>query len=211
MKNILYLLLLLPLTTFANFYPGTITFTNGSTRTGLIEEPQGKDTKVKFKANEKAREEKFKIEEIKDFELTNENNVAEQYTTMILGNNKLLNPKSFNLDSKKSVVRIIKQGRIAIYGVRFLKGSMQGTGGNQINTSRYEAEAYYMQREGENFAFAIGTWSADLNFMSGFNLYQVVEFNFKETCPGFVEALKTADLKNTQFDRIPEIYEKTCR
>lgn len=210
MKKLLLLLLLMPFNAFADFYPGSITFVNGTVKTGLIEEPKGKDSKVVFKSDEKAKVEKFKTEEIKSFELTNADGILEQYTTMILGNNKLLNPKSFNLDSKKSVVRIIKQGKITIYGVRFLKSSLKGNNSSSMNNTRYESEAYYMQRGNENFAFAIGIWQSDLNFMTGFNLYQVVDFNFKDSCPQFVEELKKADLKNTEFAKIVDIYESIC-
>lgn len=211
MKKVILLLLLLPFTAMANFYPGSITFVNGSVKTGLIEEPKGKDNKVVFKAGEKAKEEKFKTEEIESFQITNADNVVEEYVTIILGNNKILNPKSFNLDSKKSVARIIKQGKITIYGVRFLKSSLKGNNSVGMNNTRYESEAYYMQRGGEDFAFAIGIWQSDLNFMTGFNLYQVVEFNFKDSCPQFVEELKKADLKNTEFAKIVDIYESSCR
>lgn len=210
MKRLLFLLLLTPAMAFADFYPGSITFVNGSVKTGLIEEPKGKDNKVVFKADEKAKEEKFKTEEITNFELTNSDNVTEYYVTIILGNNKILNPKSFNLDSKKSVVRIIKRGKITIYGVRFLKASLRSHNNLGMNNTKYESEAYYMQRGNEDFAFAIGIWQSDLNFMTGFNLYQVVEFNFKDTCPQFVEELKKADLKNTEFAKIVDIYERTC-
>ncbi|MEL1242878.1 hypothetical protein AAEO56_01280 [Flavobacterium sp. DGU11] len=211
MKKILLLLMLMPFMAFAEFYPGTITFNNGATKTGLIEEPSGKLSKLKFKADEKAKEEKFKTEEIKSFQMANADGVTEDYVTIILGNNKILNPKSFNLDSKKSVARIIKKGRITIYGVRFLKGSLSGNSMAGMNNTRYQSEAYYMQRGDEDFAFAIGIWQSDLNFMTGFNLYQVVDFNFKETCPQFVEELKKADLKNTEFARIVDIYEATCK
>lgn len=211
MKKLVLLLLLLPFAAFAEFYPGSITFVNGSVKTGFIEEPKGKDSKVIFKADKKAKEEKFKTEEIKSFQLTGADDIVEHYTTMILGNNKILNPKSFNLDSKKSVVRIIKQGKITIYGVRFLKSSLKGNNSVGMNNTRYESEAYYMQRGDEDFAFAIGIWQSDLNFMTGFNLYQVVEFNFKDSCPQFVEALKEADLKNTEFAKIVDIYENTCQ
>ena len=211
MKKIIFLLLLVPFTAFADFYPGSITFVNGSVKTGLIEEPKGKDSKIVFKADEKAKEEKFKTEEIKSFELTNADNVVEHYVTIILGNNKILNPKSFNLDSKKSVVRIIKQGKITIYGVRFLKSSLKGNNSVGMNNTKYESEAYYMQRGNEDFAFAIGIWQSDLSFMTGFNLYQVVEFNFQDSCPQFVEELKKADLKNTEFAKIVDIYENSCQ
>ncbi|AWH85651.1 hypothetical protein HYN59_11275 [Flavobacterium album] len=211
MKKLLLLCLLLPFMAFAEFYPGTITFTNGTTKTGLIEEPSGKLSKVIFKTSEKAKEEKFKTEEVKSFQMANADGVMEDYVTIILGNNKILNPKSFNLDSKKSVARIIKKGRITIYGVRFLKGSLSGNSMAGINNTRYQSEAYYMQRGDEDFAFAIGIWQSDLTFMTGFNLYQVVDFNFKDTCPQFVEELKKADLKNTEFERIVDIYEATCK
>ena len=79
-----------------------------------------------------------------------------------------------------------------------------------MTVNSYGADAYYLQRENDDFAFAIGLHRYDLNFMAGMNLYAVVEMNFKEICPEFVNKLKEADLKATEFSRIVDIYEEKC-
>lgn len=211
MKKALFFLLLLPFTVFAEFYPGTITLNNGATKSGLIEEPSGAVSKVVIKSDAKAKEEKVKVEDIKAMQLTNADDETEQYATIILGRNRLFSPKEFNKDSKKSLVRIINQGRITIYGMRFLKSSMKGNNAVSINNTRYQAENYFMQREGDDFAFAIGTWGADLPFMSGPSLDMVVQFNFEDRCPAFVKSVKDrTTMTNRQFGELVDMYEAAC-
>ncbi|PHK30463.1 hypothetical protein VF13_39635 [Nostoc linckia z16] len=211
MKKLLFLLLLTPAFAFAEFYPGTITLNNGTTKTGLIEEPSGELSKVVFKADAKAKEEKIKTEEIKGIELTNADGEVEHYVMMTLGRNKLFNPKQINKDSKKSLVRIINKGRIAIYGMRFLKSSLKGNNAVSMNNTRYQAENYFMQREGDDFAFAIGSWGADLPFMTGPQLDMVVQFNFEDRCPAFVKSVKErTTMTNRQFGELVDMYEAAC-
>jgi len=115
----------------------------------------------------------------------------------------------FNIDEKKSFVKIVKQGKISVYLIHY-EGNTTSGGNGGMTVNSYGADAYYLQRENDDFAFAIGLHRYDLNFMAGMNLYAVVEMNFKEICPEFVNKLKEADLKATEFSRIVDIYEENC-
>ncbi|HLF52608.1 hypothetical protein [Flavobacterium sp.] len=209
MKKIIFLLILIPFTVLAKYNPGSITFNDGTTKNGFIEIPKYKDIKIKFKSEENGKTEKFKIEDVKGFQIQNEKNTTDNYTTIIVGNNKIFNPTKFNLDDKKSFVKIVKQGKISVYLIHFEGNSAGGSNGKMRN-SYYEGDSYYLQRENDDFAFAIGIHRSDLNFMTGFNLYMVVEMNFKDICPNFVELLKKEELKATEFYKIVEIYEQNC-
>ncbi|WP_395044918.1 hypothetical protein [Flavobacterium sp.] len=73
-----------------------------------------------------------------------------------------------------------------------------------------ESDAYYLQRENEDFAFGIGIHRYDLSYMVGFNLYEIAKIKFKEICPNFAELIKTANLNSNDFYKIVDIYEENC-
>ncbi len=208
MKKIILIILFLPISVFSQFYKGEVTFNDGTTKTGLLEIPNYEDKKIKFKANTEAKVEKFKVEDVKKFDIVNDKSKVENYVTLNVGNNKLFNPKKFNIDEKKSFVKIVKQGRISIYLIHY-SGSSSVGGSKQQNYS-YDADTYYLQRENENFAFAIGTHRYDLSFMVGINLKAVVEINFKEICPEFVKKINESSLISSEFSKIVAIYEQSC-
>jgi len=210
MKKILLIILLFPLGVFAQFYSGTITFNDGTNKSGLIKLPKYKDSKLNFKSEKKAKTEKFSIENIKGFEITNDDDELENYIPMRVGNNKILNPKKFNIDKKKSFVKIIKQGKISVYAIRYISSTSSGRANGGINVVNNVADAYYLQRENDDFAFSIGTHRHDLNFLVGINFYVAIEFNFAEICPNFVNLLKEADLSVKEFSKIVDIYEENC-
>lgn len=209
MKKIALILLLLPFTMLAKYNTGTITFNDGTSKSGLIEIPDWNDLKIKFKADDKAKVEKFKVEEVKGFQVLNDNNETDNYITLRVGNNKIFNPKKFNLNDHKSFVKIVKQGKISVYLIHFIANSVGGSNRN-MTSSKNGADAYYLQRENDDFAFAIGIHRYDLNYMVGFGLYQVTEFNFKDICPDFSKRLEEADLKCKDFYKIVDIYEANC-
>ena len=205
MKNLLLLFVLIPTLALAKYNSGNITFNNGISKNGYLEVPEYKDTKIKFKSEENGKIEKFNIDDVKGFQIQNDKNETENYTTIIVGTNKIFNPEKFNLDSKKSFVKIIKQGKISVYSIHF----ETNTGGGMKNYY-VGSDAYYLQRENENFAFGIGIHRYDLSYMVGIDLYQVAKINFKEICPNFAELIKAANLNSNEFYKIVDIYEQNC-
>lgn len=208
MRKLLILFLILPFAVFAKYNTGTITFNDGSTKSGLIEIPEGDNLKIKFKADDKAKVEKFKVEDVKSFQVLNDKNETDNYITLRVGNNKVLNPKKFNINEHKSFVKIVKQGKISVYLIHFIATSVSGS--TYHTTTNNGADAYYLQRENEDFAFAIGIHRYDLKFMVGFDLFMVTEFNFREICPEFSQRLKEANLNSNDYYKIVDIYEANC-
>lgn len=209
MKKSIVFLFLFPLSVLAQFNSGTITFNDGKVISGLIKTPAYEEAKIKYKSSIDSKIEVFKVEDVKGFQIVNNKNITENYITLKVGNNKILSPKKFNIDKHKSFVKVVKQGKISVYSIHF-GGNSVGGGNGRVSSTSYEADAYYLQRENEDFAFAIGIHRYDLNFMTGINLYAVAEINFEEICPEFATKLKEADLKATEFSKIVDIYEENC-
>ena len=129
MKKLILFFILIPTLVLAKYNPGNIAFSNGTNKNGFIEVPEYKDTKIKFKSEENGKVEKYNIDDVKGFQIQNDKNETENYTTIIVGTNKLFNPEKFNFDSKKSFVKIIKQGKISVYSIHF----ETNTGGGMKN------------------------------------------------------------------------------
>ena len=208
MKNVFFALLISAMAT-AQFNPGTITLNDGSSKTGYIETPEGQEKKVKFKVDQKSKVEKIGVENVREFEITNFKNEKEKYITLKLGNNKLFNPSEIKVASTKTFVKEIKKGKIGLYASHFKATSVSG-GGASTRSHSYQGDSYYLQRPGDDYAFAIGTHRYDLNFLTGMSTYPVIEENFKDICPEFVIKLKEADLPIAKFGEFVEIYERTC-
>ncbi|HEU0136755.1 MAG TPA: hypothetical protein VFQ50_05650 [Flavobacterium sp.] len=193
----------------AQFNQGTVTFNNGSTKSGLIEIPKFQDSKVRFKTDQKAKVEKFSVDDVKQFEITNPQNEKETYVTMRLGNNKTFNVSEIRVDDEKNFVRVLNKKRIGIYVAHFEGNSVSG-GGGTMRSHSYGGDRYYLQREGDDFAFSIGTHRYDLDFMTGMSTYGVINENFKDICPEFWNKLMALDLPVSRFAEFADVYEETC-
>ena len=205
MKKLLLLFFLIPTVLLAKYNRGNILLIDGTEKIGFIEVPQFNDTKIKFKFDENGKVEKYSIDDVKSFQIQNNKNETENYTTIILGNNKLFSPDEIRLNSKKSFVKIIKKGRISVYSTHFKTNTHGG-----MKNYYVESDAYYLQRENEDFAFEIGIHRYDLKYMVGVDLYQVIKINFKEICPNFAELIKAANLNSNDFYKMVDIYEQSC-
>lgn len=203
MKKFFFLFFIIPFLSFAEYSTGSIVLNDGSKLIGLVKNPDYNDSKIKFKLNEKADVQKIKIEDVKDFQIVNENNEIENYSTIYLATNKLFNPKEIAIEKNKSFAKVIKKGRISVYSCSFTRIGNSGK-------SRHNITEYYLQRENDNFAFSIGYLSTEFNFMAGPNIYAVIEINFKEICPNFSALVKKEVLKAKDFYKLVNIYEQNC-
>lgn len=95
MKKPLFLLaILLPLIVSANFQKARITFNDGTSKNGYIELPEyPDDSKIKFREEEKGKTEKYKIEDVNNFEIIIGKNDIVKYITLKLANQSLFNRK----------------------------------------------------------------------------------------------------------------------
>ncbi len=115
MKKEIVLFLLMPLMVLAKFRSGTIFLNDGTSKNGFLEIPNYDDAKIKFRSTEKASTEKFKIEEVKNFEVINDDNIKVFYETLYLANFKIFSTTEIKVDKNKSWVKIVKQGKITLY------------------------------------------------------------------------------------------------
>jgi hypothetical protein len=204
MKKIILILLILPLSVFAKFFQGSITFNSGSTKHGFIEIPFHDDSKIKFKLAKKSETEKYEIEDVKSFEIINDENETLRYTTIFLSAPKLFGKTHLKIFSNKSWVRIIKEGKITVFAADYYERSGNGFASGL---------RYYVKKSNENFArFIRDKPNANLGVI--INEYKAIvhylKIYFETDCPKFVKAITPDDIKTNGMERIVDVYDQNC-
>lgn len=215
MKNLFIFLMLIPFSMVAKFYDGTVTYNDGTTKTGLIEIPEeaGKQT-LKFKTDLKAKAESISIDDVKGFDITSgKNETPTQFITIFLAKGPLYGTKECKVDSKKSWVRIEKEGGITLYSSYL--GYRPGVRGGAINTSGWPPQtSFYLKRPDKEYAvffFMIlessGTTFAVNNFKA---LKKLTKAHFETRCPTLESFVDPEDFKTNGINRIVELYDEHC-
>ena len=117
MKKLAFLFILVPFVAFAKFYDGTITYNDGTTKTGLIEIPEdGSKQEISFKTDLKAKPEQININDVKGFEITSgKNKIPTKFVAIFTAKGPLFGSKECKVDKKKSWLRVEKEGGITLY------------------------------------------------------------------------------------------------
>lgn len=199
MKKLLFLLLLCPFMAAAEFLTGTLTFNDGSEKTGFIEIAVADSNKIKFRASEKGDNEKFSIDEIKSYTVTTKDKHTLTYLTLNLAEPKAFY-KGYKIDSKKSWVRIEKAGDLNIVSAFYV-----GSGGSGY--------LYYIHKPWENHCYYITTAFGGITATVGeFNaVKKYSEVIFREDCPKLAESLTKEDFKKNGLGIIVDNYSKYCK
>ena len=199
------LLLLLPLLVSAKFYKAKISFNDGTTKIGYIELPDyPDDSKIKFKEEDKGKSEKYKIEDVSNFEITNDNNEIVKYVTLKLAEQGMFNLKKIKPSDKKVWAKIIKEGKISLYAGYYAYNPSTKTGGGGT---------YYIKRENEDFALYLEDFGGEglSTCMNCFaNLKKILKTYFEDICPQFSESLTKEELKKNGISYLVDLYEKKC-
>lgn len=194
----------MPLMVAAKFRSGTIFLNDGSSKKGFLEIPNYDDSKIKFRSTEKASTEKFNIDEVKSFEVINDDKVKVYYETLYLANFKMFSTTEIKVDKRKSWVRIVKQGKITLYSAFY---------SYRYGSSVTEGRNYYIKKpNSENPLFI---YDADVNGFSlqvnAFNsLKKAVKVHFDNDCPQLVELLNKEELKRIGLSHIVDLYDANC-
>lgn len=196
--------MLMPLMVVAKFRSGTIFFNDGSSKSGVLEIPNYDDAKIKFRSTEKGSTEKFKIEEVKSFEVINDDNVKVFYETMYLAKFKLFNTSEMKVDKNKSWVRIVKQGKITLYSAYY---------SYRYGNSVTEGRDYYIKKpSSENPLFIfngdVSGFSLHMNAFSA--LKKNVKVHFNKDCPQLSEMVNKEELKRIGLSHIVDLYDANC-
>jgi len=194
----------MPLMAVAKFRSGTIFFNDGTSKKGFLEIPNYDDPKIKFRSTEKASTEKFKIEEVKNFEVINDDNIKVFYETMYLANFKIFSTTEIKVDKNKSWVKIVKQGKITLYSAFY---------SYRYGSSVTEGRRYYIKKpNNENPLFLfdsdVAGFSIQMNAFSA--LKKSVKAHFDKDCPKLVEMLNKEELKKNGLAHIVDLYDANC-
>jgi len=205
MKKLLVLLILLPLAVSAKFYKATVTLNDGTIKVGLVELPEyPDDATIKFKTELKSKAEALSSSDVSSFEVTNEKKEQIKFITIIVAEAGTFNRKKITVGTKKSWLRVIKEGKISLYSGHAVYDSGAKTGG---------ATLFYIKREHNDYALLLDESSdGGLTFvMNGFsNLKSIVKSYFEEDCPKLHELLTKEDLKKNGYVHIVDLYEQNC-
>jgi hypothetical protein len=97
-QKLILITFLVPLIVSANFHKAKITFNDGTSKNGFIELPEyPDDSKIKFREVENGKTEKYKIDDVNNFEIIDGKNNIIKYITLKLANQSLFNLKNIKL------------------------------------------------------------------------------------------------------------------
>jgi len=210
MKKLLLLFFLVPFSVFAQFFSGTVTLNDGSTKTGLIELPNSSDQTIKFKLSQKEKIEKISINDVKNFQIKWQNDTIE-YETMFLSEGKKDKENNFKVDKEKSWVQIEKRGKnLDLVSIRYSNSGVLGAAGQTSESGR----VMYIKRHANNFAiyfFPImesGGLTFQINFYKA--LMNSIKYHFENDCPKIIELTTKEQLKNKGLGLIVELHDEYC-
>ncbi|HNP33117.1 MAG TPA: hypothetical protein PKN96_07475 [Flavobacterium sp.] len=215
MKKLLFLFILVPLSVFAKFYDGTITYNDGSTKKGLIEIPENASRQeISFKTDLKAKPEKISIDDVKGFEITSgKNDVPTKFVSIYLAKGPLYGTKECKVDKKKSWVRIEKEGGITLYSSYI--GYRPGVRGGAIHDSGWPPETYFfLGRPDKDYAVFFWMYIESAGTTIAVNNFKVIKrltaTHFETKCPELENFIDKDDFKTNGIVRIVELYDEHC-
>lgn len=212
MKKIILLFVLFPFLSFAKFYKGTVTMNDDSVKKGFIELPEyPDDAKLKFRTEEKGSTEKLEIESVKGFEVLNDKNQTIKFITFYLARPKPFTNIEFKIDSKKSWVRIIKEGKISLYSTSEAYSSVMSSSGGAMPGSGSGGTSYYIKKGTDNYAILIDqTIGGSICGNCFSQMKKIVSKIFEKDCPKLADLLVKDDLKKNGYAQIVYLYEENC-
>lgn len=215
MKKFLFLLILIPFAGFAKFFDGTVTFNDGTSKTGLIELPSEPNQQtLKFKTDLKAKAESFEIDNIKGFDITNgKNETPTKFISIYLAKGPLFGTKEVKIDKKKSWVRIEKEGGITLYSsyIGYRPGMRMGA----AKDSGWPAQTYfYLKSPDKDYAVFFWLYIESSGGMIAVNNFKVIKklvaAHFETKCPQLESFIDKDDFKTNGIERIVELYDEHC-
>lgn len=192
----------------AEFYPGTIQFNNGTSKTGFIEIPKfGKTSNLKYKIDQKGKAEKFSIDEITSFQINKEGKEL-TYKTLLLEEPGMFG--GLSLAKKKRWCQLTHDGLFKIYSVR-----SQGNNGGSGSVIFY---AQYLQEPGKDHASYFDYQSSG-GFNFKINAGKITRIGlrniYKRECPKLGEALIqdefVAEMEEKGIQVVEEFYAENCQ
>ncbi|PZR24403.1 MAG: hypothetical protein DI539_00055 [Flavobacterium psychrophilum] len=201
MKKLLFLLLLCPLMVMAeDFYPATITYMDGTTRTGFANIPAMQIYKLKFKETAKGKVEKIDNSLLKSMELIDKKGKKMSFVALRWSNWSNWS-KKFIFDEKKSWAQIIKQGKVS-YVIYYSYESVNTRGG-------YDNHIWI---EGDDFSYGyfvtLGGFTISVGYFDAFETKS--KFIFEKDCPEMIKKITKKEFEKKGIEYLTELYDENC-
>ena len=178
---------------------------DGSVKKGFVELPEyPDDAKIKFRLEEKGKNEKLDVNDVKEFEIINDKGDVVKYATVYLADPKPFTKDQFTLGKKKSWAKVFKEGGITIYYAYAAYSPGTGTGGY--------GSSYVMKKGDTHAYFIMDGGSKGLNFnMNGFhNFKKYFTRIFEKDCPKLIELVTKEDLNKNGLSYLVDLFENNC-
>jgi hypothetical protein len=204
-KLIIFIFLVVPLVGFAQFYKAKVTMNDGSIKNGFVHLPDyPDDAKIKFRLEERGKNEKLDVNDVKEFEIINDKNETVKYATVYLADPKPFTRDQFTLGKKKSWVKILKEGGITIYYAYAAYSPGTGTGGF--------GSSYIMKKNDTHAYFIMDGGSKGLNFnMNGYQVFKKYFAKiFEKDCPKLIELVTKEDLNKNGIRYLVDLFDNNC-
>lgn len=200
MKSFIVMLVLLAVsTTHAKFFKATLTYADGTAKTGYAEPPGPDDNKIKFKTDQKAKPESIESGLLSSIVLTYDKGGSQTFLYLFPAQEK---KKGIDREKKKKWFGSVYMGKINFFAYE----------SNGHIATGFPGTHYYIHIPGNDYALYFNTKHAGATMVVGEkNLYKkLVETHFKDICPGLVEKFKSEEYKTKDMDELIEFYKKTC-
>jgi hypothetical protein len=207
MKTIIMLFIAVPISVFAQFWEGTVTFNDGTTKKGYINVPDQPDSShLRFKLEENSEVEKFKTNTVNSFEISKDQKQIIQYATIYIAYNNPFNTQKMMIIKRKNWARIVKEGKITVYALDKLNYNIA------LSTTSY----YCIKKQNQDFALYLGDYMYGSEGNWHFNLNNFTQFKeairnyFEKECPQLADLIEKEDFKTNGMGRIVELYDQNC-
>lgn len=207
MKRLLMLFILIPISVWAQFREGTVFFNNETSKKGYINIPgQPNNSNLRFKVEENGEIEKFKINDVKGFEIIGDQKEIVHYTTISIAYINPISTDKISVNKRKNWARIVKEGKITLYALDKLNYNIA------LSTTTY----YCLKKQNQDFALYLGdymygsegNWNFNLN---NFKLFKdTIRKHFEKECAQLADLIDKEDFKKNGMGRIVELYDQNC-
>lgn len=189
---------------FAKYYEGTITFSDGNTLTGLMEIPEINDNNIKYKATESDKKQEFKTNEIDKVVLTlGKDDTATFIATQIYVYE--LFEKTPTLPKDKIWIQIIYDGKLKIYCAYVTQGNYNGRMASQTTNVQYFMKSPKKDYPQSVFTDFKGFVGGKFNYIK-----KATEVYLKDECPNFGDLMIKEEIKTQGYQKIGILYDEKC-
>jgi len=193
-------LLLFSVNIHAKYYPATLNYKDGSTKSGFAEVPCPDCKDINFKASEKGEKENVKNELLLSLTLQFEN-TSTTYLCLYKATYSLSG--KLKKEKNKSWFAVDYAGK----KVSFIYYEVVGHIANS-----FPGYYYHLYEPGNDYAtFFMTEFTGNQHVVGGTKAYKkLITYYFKDICPELAAKVESGEFETKKMDELIEMYKKTC-